>query len=261
MGVTSATILVTGLVFVSVAIRGRGRRTVRHRLGNRSPQPHGSRPLTMLAALGRCIGGRFGLEAADEILVGVSVFVVLAVAVSMGTISAVAALAAVGLVLRTRRRSRIHAREREIERGLPEVIDLFGLVIGAGRPAVVALSDIAPRTPEPFRSELTGVVRRAGAGEPFVESISRLRNQLGSSVTSLVYAVVAAEMDGVPLRPALERVADEAHRRRRVRAEEAARRVPVLMLFPLVFCILPAFCLLTIVPLLVGSIADLQLPG
>ena len=58
-----------------------------------------------------------------------------------------------------------------------------------------------------------------------------------------------------------QRAADEAHRRRRVRAQEAARRVPVLMLFPLVFCVLPAFCLLTVVPLLVGTISDLGFPS
>ena len=79
-------------------------------------------------------------------------------------------------------------------------------------------------------------------------------------MAAVVYALTAAEIDGVPLQPALQRASDEAHRRRRVRAEEAARRMPVLMLFPLVFCILPAFCLLTVVPLLAGSVADLGLP-
>ena len=33
------------------------------------------------------------------------------------------------------------------------------------------------------------------------------------------------------------------------------------MLFPLVFCVLPAFCLLTVVPLLVGTISDLGFPS
>ena len=105
------------------------------------------------------------------------------------------------------------------------------------------------------------MVKRTEAGEPFVESARRLRESLGPSVSSVVYAVTAAETDGAPLQPALERAADEAHRRRRVRAEEEARRVPVLMLFPLVFCILPAFCLLTVVPLLVGTVADLRFPS
>jgi tight adherence protein C len=59
---------------------------------------------------------------------------------------------------------------------------------------------------------------------------------------------------GTPLRPTLERVAVEARMRRRRRAEEDARRLPVTLLFPLVLTTLPAFFLLAIVPLLVGSL-------
>ena len=40
--------------------------------------------------------------------------------------------------------------------------------------------------------------------------------------------------------------------------EVAARRLPVLLLFPLVLCVLPAFVLLTVVPLLASSLHDLQ---
>ena len=263
MGVNGAAAAAAVLVFAAVAVPGRGRRAVRRRL--EGPDRNKPRVLLWLAALlrrlGGAVGGIFSVEPDDEALVGVSVLAALAAAVSFGFVGGLVALAALPVVVRARRRGRDRDRRRQIERGLPEVVDLFGLVIGAGRSTVNALSDIAPRTPEPFRSELAAVVRRAAAGEPFVDSMSRLRAQLGGCVASLVYAVTAAEIDGVPLRPALERAGDEAHRLRRVRAEEAARRVPVLMLFPLVFCILPAFCLLTVVPLLVGSIADLQLPG
>ena len=52
-------------------------------------------------------------------------------------------------------------------------------------------------------------------------------------------------------------LAREARLDRRRRAEARARRVPVLLLFPLVLCVLPAFGLLTVVPLLVGSLPDL----
>lgn len=259
MGVNGVAVAAAGFVFIAVAVRGRGARAVRNRLTEQHrPTPRLFRAMIVLL---RRIGKVFGVQPDEEAIAGMSLFVIAAAVVALGLFGGFVALGTVVFALRARRQSRRRARDRSIERGLPEMVDLFGLVIGAGRPTITALSDIAPRTPEPFRSELTRVVRRAAAGEPFVESVGQLRTRLGTSVASLVYAVVAAEIDGVPLRPALERVGDEARRRRRVRAEEAARRVPVLMLFPLVFCILPAFCLLTIVPLLVGSIADLQLPG
>ena len=46
---------------------------------------------------------------------------------------------------------------------------------------------------------------------------------------------------------------------RQIRAEEAARRVPVRLLFPLVLCVLPAFALLTVAPLLAGALRSLRL--
>jgi len=84
---------------------------------------------------------------------------------------------------------------------------------------------------------------------------------LGPEVRPLTATLIAANTDGAALLPALERVGDEARRRRRVEAEDRARRVPVAMLFPLIVCVLPAFALLTVVPLLVGTLSELQIPG
>ena len=255
----SGSLLASALVFIAVAVREPRRPQVLRRLG----MHHGTQPrlLAWLRTLGRQLGPLLGAEPADDQLVGVAALVAAVSTLPYGLAGPLVVLASAALMVRARRQARRRARERQIERGLPEVVELLGLVIGAGRPTAAALSDIAPRSPEPFRSELAAVTRRAAAGEPFVESFARLRTRLGPSLGALIGAVTAAEIDGVPLQPALERVADEAHRRRRVRAEEAARRVPVLMLFPLVFCILPAFCLLTIVPLVVSSMPDLSLGG
>ena len=259
MGVRLAAALATVLVVLWVldtasSLRGPTRRRLQ---GADRPGQDRSRALS---ALGRRLSGG-AVEPPDEALVGAASLVGAAAAVTVGAVGGLVALLAGVVAVTARRRARRRDRVLHIERHLPEVIDLLGLVVGTGRPTVSALADIAPRVVEPFRSELAAVANRAAAGEPFVESVGRLRAGLGPSVSPVVYAVTAAEIDGVPLQPALERAADEAHRRRRVRAEEAARRMPVLMLFPLVFCILPAFCLLTVVPLLVGTVSDLRLPS
>ena len=174
-----------------------------------------------------------------------------------------AALVVSGLVVRmVRRRSRVErARMVEVERTLPDAIDLLSLVVSAGVPPRRAVAMVAPRCPTPHREAWAAVTVRIDAGQGFIEALSRLTVLLGPSVRPMVTALIAFEQDGVALAPALERCGAEAHRRRRVRAEEAARRVPVLMLFPLVCCVLPAFGLLTIVPLLAGSVSDLQLPA
>ena len=64
---------------------------------------------------------------------------------------------------------------------------------------------------------------------------------------------------GVPLLPGLERTGLELRLDRRRAAELDARRVPVRLLAPLVTCVLPAFALLTVVPLLAASLEALPI--
>ena len=258
MCVIGAALAAALLVLAAFDATAAARRTARRRLQGTARLDRD--PSGALVVLGRRLS-RGAVESEDEALVGAAALIAAAAAVALGPVGGLLSLWAVVGAVAVRRRSRRRQRVLEVERNLPEVIDLLGLVVGAGRPTVSALSDICPRVAEPFRSELSGVVRRTAAGEPFIDSVRRLRRTLGPSVSSVVHAVTAAEIDGAPLQPALQRAADEAHRRRRVRAEEAARRVPVLMLFPLVFCVLPAFCLLTVVPLLVGVVSDLGFPS
>jgi tight adherence protein C len=71
--------------------------------------------------------------------------------------------------------------------------------------------------------------------------------------------LVSAERHGSPLTVPLERAADQARDLRRRRAEEAARRIPVMLLFPLVLCVLPAFVLLAVLPLLASSLQSLSI--
>ena len=255
MGVSLAAVAAGLAVLAAAPAAGPRASTARHRLRLTASAPSRA---GLLAALHRLLPrGLVGDQ--NEAIIGAAVLSAACVAVFVDFVGGIGVLAATLGVLEWRRRASLRERTRLIERALPEVIDLLVLVIGADRSSSAALRDIGPRVPEPFRSELIGVTRRIDAGEPFADSVRRLRDRLGPSVSSVVYALTAAEIDGAPLQPALERAADEAHRRRRVRAEEAARRVPIMMLFPLVFCILPAFCLLTVVPILTGAVTDLRL--
>ena len=94
-------------------------------------------------------------------------------------------------------------------------------------------------------------------GEPLADALGRLAD-LGPAVRPLAAALVAAERDGAAIGDRLERLALDARLGHRRRAEEAARRLPVQLLFPLVGCVLPAFGLLTVVPLLAASMPHLS---
>ena len=105
---------------------------------------------------------------------------------------------------------------------------------------------------------LDEVLRRATLGERLGDALSAL-DALGDPALPLAAALRGAARHGAPLTDALERVAVDARVLRRRRAEEDARRLPVQLLFPLVLCVLPAFGLLAVVPLLLASLRSLQL--
>lgn len=172
-------------------------------------------------------------------------------AVAVATISVVSG--AVGV----QRLRRVH--EERILASLPEVIDLFMLAGGAGQPVQRALGMVAGRATGPVGAELKAAARRVELGARTADALELAADALGDSVHPLVSVLCSSERYGTPLVPALERLAIEARSDRRRRAEESARRVPVKLLFPLVLCTLPAFALLTVVPLLIGAFGSLHL--
>lgn len=140
---------------------------------------------------------------------------------------------------------------------LPEVVDLLAVALGAGLTIRLAVDAVIARLDGLIVDELRRVRRDADRGLRLGDALERL-GRLGEPVRPLAEALCASERYGVPIGAALAAVADDARIRRRRRAEEAARRLPVALLFPLVCCVLPAFVLLTVVPLLAGSLASLQ---
>jgi len=89
--------------------------------------------------------------------------------------------------------------------------------------------------------------------------LTRLRDDVPMASRRPLVVLIAATRDGAPLAASLERAAGEARLARRRAAETRNRKLPVLMLLPLVLCVLPAFALLTLVPLVVGSLHDLSI--
>ncbi|HVF32528.1 MAG TPA: type II secretion system F family protein [Acidimicrobiales bacterium] len=164
--------------------------------------------------------------------------------------------------LRTIRRHRAGARRRrEIATAAPDLVDLFAVAIAAGLNVRLATEAVARRAPPgPVGAALRGVEGEVAAGERLADALERVPAATADdeTVRSLVRALVDAERYGAALGPTLDRLAAEARRARQRRAEEAARRLPVQLLFPLVTCILPAFGLLTVAPLIAGGLRALR---
>lgn len=159
--------------------------------------------------------------------------------------------------LRARRMHRRHLAA--IAADLPDVVDLLVLAVGAGLTVRLAVAAVARRSPGPLGAELARAGREADLGRRLADALDDLPDRAGEATRPLVAALIASERYGAPLAASLERLAHEVRADRRRRAEEAARKVPVKLLFPLVSCTLPAFGLLTVAPLIASAVRSLRL--
>jgi hypothetical protein len=153
-------------------------------------------------------------------------------------------------------RSRARRAEAALERELPVALDLLGVAVGAGCTPYLAV-EVASRWASPtvaslFRSVL-GACALGASFEAALDDAARTAPRL----RPLTDALLAADRLGAPVGPALARLAAEERGMLRRRAEAHARRVPVRLLFPLVFLVLPAFVLLTVIPGLAAGLARL----
>lgn len=148
----------------------------------------------------------------------------------------------------------------EVRRTLPEVVDLLALVVGAGLNVPGAVEAVGRRGQGPVAAALAHAAGEIRLGRRCADVLDDLPSRIGDdAVRPLAAALAASERYGTPLADALDRLATELRADRRRQAEAAARQVPVKLLFPLVLCVLPAFGLLTLAPLLAGAFGSLRL--
>jgi len=144
-------------------------------------------------------------------------------------------------------------RARAVERGVPLALDVLTVAARAGCTPRLALVAAARWSPEPVAGAFGRVEQRCALGAGLTDALDDLGRE-EPALRSVTDALVVAERTGAPVADLLARVADDARAALRRRAEAHARRVPVRLLFPLVFLVLPAFGLLTVVPALAAGL-------
>ena len=173
---------------------------------------------------------------------------------SLARLAARLPLAAAGRVVRgVRERQRVRRAEALIGAELPVALDLLGVAVGAGCTPYLAAEVAARWAPPAIGARLAAVPRSCGLGMSVIEALDEMAAAT-PCLQPLADALTASDRLGAPIGPALARLAAEERAALRRRAEADARRMPVRLLFPLVFLVLPAFGLLTVVPTLVSGL-------
>jgi tight adherence protein C len=163
----------------------------------------------------------------------------------------------VGRVLRGVRAARARRRESEaLERDLPAALDLLLVAVGAGAPPRGAVQIAATWAPPRIAARLQSVLNATELGGSLADALAELADA-APAFAPVADVLIASARLGAPASGALTRLADEARAAARRRAEARARVLPVKLLFPLVFLVLPAFGLLTVAPALISAMSHL----
>lgn len=160
------------------------------------------------------------------------------------------ACALVGLLVRVRRRlAGVRRAAAAAQAELGTLGDLLVIALTAGMSLPQAMAFAAAELTSDLRGEVESVVRTMSRhGSAAVMAA-------GGGVGGRLYLLLGRALTtGAPVVAAVETFVDEVHGEERARREAAARRLPVLLVFPLALLILPGFVLLVVAPAFLGAL-------
>jgi Flp pilus assembly protein TadB len=147
----------------------------------------------------------------------------------------------------------VRRRRERLAASVPHAVDLMAACLAAGLSPAAAVEQIAEAVDEPLSDELAGLGSRLRLGvdpETVWRDLAR-HPQLGG----LGRTVSRAVESGASVADAMARLAEDLRRLNRSAVESRARAVGVKAALPLGVCLLPAFVLVGVVPLVAGSLS------
>lgn len=146
-------------------------------------------------------------------------------------------------------RSRVRQRKAEIKRTLPDALDMLTICVDAGAGLDSAMLKISEKWKNAIATEFGKVVAEIRIGKTRREALQSLVERTDvPEVASFVAVLLQADQFGLSIANVLHNQSEQLRIRRWQRAEEEARKVPIKLLFPLIFFIFPALLVVTIGP-------------
>jgi tight adherence protein C len=146
----------------------------------------------------------------------------------------------------------IRQRQKAIQNGLPDALDLLIVCLEAGLAidqALLRCSEELTIAHPALAEELRLINVECRAGKPRLEAFKNFASRTKvDDVRSLVAMLVQTDRFGTSIAQALRTHAEVSRTKRRQRAEESAAKMGVKLVFPLVFCLFPAFYVVTLGP-------------
>ena len=149
-------------------------------------------------------------------------------------------------------RSKSGARQKAMQRALPDALDLLSITVEAGLGFDAAVARVARQAGGPLGEELHRVLQEMQIGKSRADALRDLADRTSiPELKSFVLAMVQADIFGISVAKVLQVQAREMRIKRRQRAEEQAQKVPVKIVFPLILCIFPSLFIVLLGPAII----------
>lgn len=149
-------------------------------------------------------------------------------------------------------RRRLKARQKEVQLALADMLDMLVVCVEAGlglNQALVRVADEIEHVSPVMAEQLAMVNLEMRAGTPREEALKNLADRTGlADIKSLVSMMIQTDRFGTSVADALRVHSDTMRTKRRQRAEEAAAKTTIKLVFPLVLLVFPAMFLVVIGP-------------
>jgi Flp pilus assembly protein TadB len=173
----------------------------------------------------------------------------------VGAVAALIAWRIPDLALARLARRALAAADREI----PVLLDLLAVATSAGLPPQLAFRRAVEAATGPLAEELRSVLEASDLGGRWRDELVVVGDRLAlPDLQRLLGALARTDSLGSSLAEEVGHLASDVREVRRAAAAQRARTAPVKMLFPLVFLVLPAFLLLTVVPVLLTTVRSID---
>ena len=140
-------------------------------------------------------------------------------------------------------------RKKEIQRALPDAIDLLTISVESGLGFDPAMMRVAEKWDNSLTREFARVLSEMRIGKTKREALREMSQRCSvDDLTTFVSAVIQADQLGVAISQVLRIQSESMRVKRRQRAEEQAHKAPIKMLFPMAFLIFPALYVIILGP-------------
>ena len=146
-------------------------------------------------------------------------------------------------------------RFEKIDKQLPDMIDLLVVTIEAGLGILASMRVASDSMSDPLGQEIRLTLQEQRMGLSVGQAIESLgRRADAPNMRIFVRSLTQGERLGVSIATTMRNLSVEMRKRRRALAEERAQKMPVKMLFPLIFFIFPALFIVILTPMIINII-------